>query len=234
MKAVILAAGKGTRMLPLTEKVPKVLIPVRGEPFLWYLLKNLKDAGIEEFGIVVGYKKEQIRKFVEKEKIRNVTFIEQKEQLGTGHAVFQAKEFAGNERFIVISGDNLYSVNDIKAIVQENRNIIAGLEVENPSAYGVLVVDGNKLIRIDEKPENPVSNLVNTGLYNFGPEIFEAIEKIGKSPMGEYELTDAMTLLAKEGKMLVKKLNDFWIDMGKLSDIPNVEAKIRELFGSQA
>ena len=233
MKAIILAAGKGTRMLPLTENIPKVLVPVAGRPFLWYLLKNLQKAGITEFGIIIGYKQDMIKDFIEHENIPNVTFIEQKEQLGTGHAVFQAKEFAGNDKFIVISGDNLYSVADIQQVAGEQENTIAGLEVGNPSEYGVLVADENKLIRIDEKSENPVSNLINTGLYLFGPEIFEAIEKTGKSSRGEYELTDAMTSLAQEGKMFVYKLNNYWMDLGKLSDIPIVEAKIKEIFGSQ-
>ncbi|MBD3263055.1 NTP transferase domain-containing protein [Candidatus Woesearchaeota archaeon] len=233
MKAIILAAGKGTRMLPLTEKVPKVLIKIAGRPYLWYVLRNLWGAGIKEFGIVVGYKQEKIREFIEKEKIPNVTFIEQKEQLGTGHALMQARRFAGNEKFLVINGDNLFSKNDIKQILNKSKNAIAGFDVKNPSVYGVLIADKDKLIEIEEKPENPPSNLVNTGLYFFESEIFEKLESLNKSERNEYELTDAITALAKESKMLVYKLNDYWIDLGKLEDIPKVEARIRELFGSK-
>ena len=100
MKAVILAAGKGTRMLPLTENIPKVLVPIADKPFLWYLLKNLQKAGITEFGLIVGYKRELIRDFIKHEKIEGITFIEQNKQLGTGHALMQAKEFAGNEKLL--------------------------------------------------------------------------------------------------------------------------------------
>ena len=234
MKAIILAAGKGTRMMPLTENFPKVLVPIAGKPFLWYLLKNLQEAGITEFGLIVGYKQEKIKEFIEEYGIENAIFIEQKEQLGTGHALMQAKEFAGNEKFLVVSGDNLYSTDDIKQIASRKANIIAGFEVNNPSAYGVLVAEGDKLVRIDEKPENPVSNLISTGLYLFYPEIFEEAEQINKSERGEYELTDAMTALAKKDRMFIYRLKDYWIDLGKISDIPKVESQIKQLFSSQA
>jgi len=232
MKAIILAAGKGTRMLPLTENIPKVLVPIAGKPFLWYLLKNLQKAGINEFGLIVGYKQEKIKEFIYEYGIENVSFIEQTEQLGTGHALMKAKEFAGNEKFLLVCGDNLHSTEDIKQIISQERNTIASFEVNNPSAYGVLVVEDGKLVRIDEKPENPVSNLIGTGLYLLYPEIFEEAEKINKSERGEYELTDAMTALAKKGKMFIYRLKGYRIDLGNLSDIPIVETKIKELFNS--
>ena len=166
MKVVILAAGKGTRMLPLTKKTPKVLIPIAGKPFIWYLIENLKQAGVDEFGLIVGYKKEKIISFV-KEIGLDAEIIEQKEQLGTGHALMQARDFVGYEKFLAINGDNLFSASDIKKILLMEPNVIAGFEVSNPSAYGVLIVDRKRLVRIDEKPKRPVSNLINTGLYLF-------------------------------------------------------------------
>lgn len=230
MRAIILAAGKGTRMLPLTKEIPKHIIPIAGKPFLWYVLENLKKAGITEFGIIVSYKQEQIKEFVRNFGFENVTLIEQKEPLGTGHALMQAREFAGNEKVLVVSGDNFYSADDIKQIMQKQTNMVAAYKAENPSAYGVLVADGEKLVQIDEKPENPVSNLVNTGLYLFEPAIFEELNLLSKSERGEYELVEAITNLAKQGKVFVHKLNDYWLDLGKLSDIPIVESKIKTLF----
>jgi len=233
MKVVILAAGKGTRMLPLTKKTPKVLIPIAGKPFIWYLIENLKQAGVDEFGLIVGYKKEKIISFV-KEIGLDAEIIEQKEQLGTGHALMQARDFVGYEKFLAINGDNLFSASDIKKILLMEPNVIAGFEVSNPSAYGVLIVDRKRLVRIDEKPKRPVSNLINTGLYLFGTEVFDELQKIKKSIRGEYELTDAITSLAKQNRMFVYKLKDYWIDLGKLDDIPRVEKKIRELLASPA
>ncbi len=229
MKAVILAAGKGIRMLPLTENIPKVLVPIAGKPFLWYLLKNLQKAGINEIGLVVRFKQEKVRKLVREMGIENATFIDQHEHLGTGHAVLQARQFVGNEKFLVINGDNLFSVGDIQQIASKPGNFLSGFEVDDASAYGALVIDEGKLVRIEEKSKTPSSNLVNTGLYLFGPEIFEKLSLLSKSERGEYELPDAMTALAKEGRMSVYKLKDYWIDLGKKEDVPIVEAQIKQL-----
>jgi len=223
MKAVILAAGKGVRMLPITETIPKVLIEINGKPFLYYILKSLQKAGFDEFGLIVGYRKEMVADFLKEYNFR-ATLIEQKEQLGTAHALKQAEEFVDGEDFIALGGDNIWSVNDLKKFnINDDLNYISGLKVENPEKYGVLVVKDDRLVRIYEKPKEFVGNLINTGLYKFTPEIFEAIEKIGLSPRGEYELTDAITLLAGQGKVKVIKVEDFWKDLGRLDDIPGVE-----------
>ncbi len=113
MKALVLAAGKGIRMLPHTNDKPKVLIEIDGKPFLYYILKNLENAGLKNIGIVVGYKKEKIKDFVKKYNF-NVSLIEQKKLFGTGKAVLDAKQWIGEDDFIVLMGDNLYSVEDIK------------------------------------------------------------------------------------------------------------------------
>jgi len=223
MKAVILAAGKGVRMLPITETIPKVLIEINGKPFLYYILKSLQRAGYDDFGLIVGYKKEMVADFLKGYNFK-AALIEQKEQLGTAHALKQAEEFVDGEDFIALGGDNIWSVNDLKKFnINDDLNYISGLKVENPEKYGVLVVKDDRLVRIYEKPKEFVGNLINTGLYKFTPEIFEAIEKIGLSPRGEYELTDAITLLAGQGKVKVIKVEDFWKDLGRLDDIPGVE-----------
>lgn len=228
MKAVIMAAGKGVRMLPITETIPKVLIEINGKPFLYYVLKSLQKAGYDEFGLIVGYKKDMVAKFLMKHGIE-AELIGQKEQLGTAHAIKQAKRFVGKENFIALGGDNIWSINDLARMnIKDNLNYIAGYKVNNPEKYGVLVVENDNLVRIHEKPKEFFGNFINTGLYKFTPEIFDAIGKIGLSQRGEYELTDAISLLAKEGKVKVIKIQDFWKDLGKLDDIPGVEKFMKE------
>lgn len=227
MKVVILAAGKGTRMLPLTENKPKVLVEVKGKPFLFYVLENLKQAGFTKIGIVVGYKKEQIVDFLKKINFQT-TLIEQKEQLGTGHALLQAKSFCGSDPFLVLGGDNLWSVRDLKLMNRKDEfNYLSGIEVQDPTKYGVLSAKTGFLQEIKEKPLHPQSDLVNTGLYKFTPEIWFALSKVGKSKRGEIELTDAVNFLAKEGKVKVVKVRDFWLDLGCPKDIKKIELFLR-------
>lgn len=224
-----MAAGKGTRMLPLTETIPKVLIEINGKPFLYYVIENLKKAGFDEFGIIAGYMKEKIEDFITTNNI-NATIIEQKEQLGTGHAVMQAKDFCKDENFIVLGGDNLFSVDDLKAINrQDNFCYVVGKVEDDPSKYGVFVVEGEKLVRIIEKPKQFVGNLINIGLYKFTPEIWQALDQIKLSPRGEYEITDAISILAAQEKVKAFRLKNYWIDLGSKEDISKVEEAIREL-----
>lgn len=230
MKVVILAAGKGTRMLPLTETIPKVLVKVNGKPFLSYVIQNLKKAGFTELGIVVGYKKEKIAEFLTKNNIK-ATLIEQKEQKGTGDALMQAKSFCGKENFISIGGDNLCSVTDFKAIaIDDNKIYVAGIHSEEPKKYGVLIADkNNNLIEIKEKPKKFVGDIINTALYKFTPKIFEALQQIKESERKEYELPDALTLLAKQGKVKVVEVKDYWLDLGCKEDIPKAEVFLKRL-----
>lgn len=227
MKAVILAAGKGVRMLPLTADRPKVMIELNGKPFFWYVLEVLKLAGIKEIAAVVGHQSELIKKFFG----GKIKYIEQKEQLGTGHAVLQAKDFVGKDDFILIMGDNLYSEGDIKELTKKKDKFcyVSAFESSHPWDYGVLGVEKDRLVNIEEKPSVPKSNLVNTGLYKLTPEIFEYLKKLKKSPVGEYYLTDALTELAKLGKVKVHKLKDYWIDMSYREQLPEIERKLREL-----
>jgi dTDP-glucose pyrophosphorylase len=219
LKVIILAAGKGVRMLPLTEHVPKVLVKVGEKEFLFYLIKSLEKAGYENFGLIVGYKMEKIKEFLKRENIK-AELIEQKEQKGTGDAVLQAKNFIGKENFIVLGGDNLWSVPDLQEINKEDEyNYISGIESKNPEKYGVLIEDNEFLKQIKEKPKEYVGNLINTGLYKFTPEIFDILSKIELSERGELELTDAINFLAKENKVKILKIKNFWKDLGRIEDI---------------
>lgn len=222
MKAIVLAAGKGTRMRPLTYETPKPLIPINERPFLLYLIDNLKAAGIDELCIVVGYMKECVEGFCEINNI-HATFVEQEELLGTGHAVSICRNFIKNESFVVVNGDNLYSKKDIASVKDCKTNCIAGISHDRPEKFGVLVQKDGFLLEIKEKPADFFGNTINTGIYKFTPEIFDALKEIKKSASGEYYLTDAVSLLAKKKKVRVHMLKDYWLDLGCYDDIAKVE-----------
>jgi NDP-sugar pyrophosphorylase family protein len=223
-KVVVAAAGRGTRMLSLTKKIPKHLIKIKTKPFLAYLLDNLLKAGYKDLIVVVGYKGEKIGEFL-KEYEYKATVVDQfkilpKREYGTACPLKCVKGLIGKEDFLMVCGDNLYSIKDLKAFnIEDEYNYIAGFHHENPGKYGVLISDNDFLKEIVEKPKKNIGNLINTGLYKFTPEVFKKLSKIPLSPRGEYELTDLITLLAKEKKVKVKKIQDYWLDFGNPSDI---------------
>lgn len=225
-KVVIAAAGQGTRMLHLTRNKSKHLIRVRKKPFLGYLLDNLLRAGYKELILVVGYKEELMERFLKKYGYK-ATVVNQFEILGGKEKIYGTacplmctKNIIGREPFLYVCGDNLYSVKDLKAMKKGGKyNYIGGFYHKNPERYGVLITDNGFLKEIVEKPKKYISNLINTGMYQFRPEVFEKLSKIKKSPRGEYEITDVITLLAREKKVKVKKIKDYWLDFGNPSDI---------------
>ena len=223
MKAVILAAGKGARLLPITETIPKVLVEVNGRPFLWYVLKQMNSIGIHDICLVIGYKGEMVRQFLRDNHFR-AECVEQKELKGTGDAVRCVKEFVGDSSFIVYYGDNLFSGRDLQRFVQDDHlTYIGGVEVSQPERYGVLLLEKEYLREIKEKPVEFFGNVVNAGLYKCTPDVFPIIEQLKLSPRGEIEFTDAITALATERKVKVLKLDDYWLDLGKKEDIGRIE-----------
>jgi bifunctional UDP-N-acetylglucosamine pyrophosphorylase/glucosamine-1-phosphate N-acetyltransferase len=213
MQAVILAAGKGTRMGPLTENKPKVMIPVGNKPFLEILIGNLKDAGIKDIILVTNYKKEAIENHFND----SVKYVVQKEPLGTAHALKEVENLI-KDKFLVIMGDNLISKEDVRNLVKM-ENVVSIVESENPSSYGVVETNNGKVRDIIEKPSNPKTNFINSGVYVFDRDIFKAIKNTKKSKRNEYELTDSIKLLIKEGREFkIHKLKE-WLDLGNPSDI---------------
>jgi len=227
MKAVVLAAGKGTRLMPLTENKPKVLIEINGKPFLWYVLNLFKKLGIKEIALIVGYKKEKIQEFVAKYGFA-VTLVEQKEQKGTGHATLQAKEFVGDENFIVYHGDGLWSEKDLQRfMVEDEFTYMAGKHVEDWQRYGILLEEKGFLKEKVEKPQKFIGDLAWVGFFKTTPEIFVELEKVKLSPRGEIEVTDAINALAKKKKVKIISLQDYWLDLGAPEDIPKIEKFIK-------
>jgi len=186
MQAVILAAGKGTRMLPLTETRPKPMLKVANKPILEHNLEQLTDL-VDEVILVVGYKKEIIENYFGTNfNGLKIKYVEQKELLGTGNALERAKNELEDD-FIVLSGDDLYFREDIKKVLKKEPCILIK-EVENPEDFGVVEIENNEVVDLEEKPKNARSNLVNSGLYHLNKEIFSHSLKL--SERGEYELTD--------------------------------------------
>ena len=236
-KVVVSAAGQGTRMLQLSENKSKHLIEVQKKPFLAYLLNNILEAGYEEIILVVGFREDLIRQFLKDHKFKGVKVVNQFEVLGpkekeygTACPIKCVKDLIGAENFISLCGDNFYTAEDLKLMnINDNYNYVAGVANDHPEKFGVLIEDGDDFLdRIVEKPKEFVGNLINTSLYKFTPEIFEKVFRIEKSPRGEYEITDAISLLAKEKKVKVKKMNDFWMDFGRPEDVEKLSKFLKD------
>ncbi|HLC59554.1 MAG TPA: sugar phosphate nucleotidyltransferase [archaeon] len=222
MKAVILAAGAGTKVMPLTENIPKVLISVGNKPLLSKSISVLRESGIDEIGIVVGYKKEKIKEFIHRENLKNITLIEQPKISGTANAVQVSKDFVGKDNFLVIMGDNLYSPNDLKDILSYNKNCIGAIKMDVGGNYGKVLHDDWKLKEIAENTSKTDSNLINVGAYLFTPKIFSAIEKTTRHK-NEFNITDSINILSKEEEVRVHKMKDYWFDIGTIEDIIKAE-----------
>ena len=242
-KVVIAAAGQGTRMLKLSENKSKHLIHVQNRPFLAYLMDNLVSAGYSDIILVVGFHKDLMEDFKNNflkskngsDKIK-IQIIDQHEILGpkekeygTACPVKCAKDIVGKEDFIYVYGDNLFSVEDLKSMnIGDEFCYTAGLKQDHPEKYGVLIEDGDDFLdKIIEKPKEFVGDLINAGLYKFTQEVFEKISEISKSPRGEYEITDAISLLAKERRVKIKKIKDYWHDFGNPADIEKLDNFIK-------
>ncbi len=199
MQSVILAAGSSTRTFPLTLTRPKPLLKAANKTILEYNLEALKEVS-GEIIIVVGYKKEMMEKFVKENcKNLNIKLIEQKEQLGTGHAVSILEKHI-NGRFLLLMGDNIYSKQDIKEVSKHKYSILAK-KVKNPEIFGVIIEKNGLVKNIMEKPKNPPSDLASCALYSLDKKIFELLKKLKKSERNEYEITDAIRHLANRGSV---------------------------------
>lgn len=224
MKAIVLAAGQGTRMGPLTQNRPKVMLPVANKPLLSHVILSACDAGIKEFVLVVGYHAEVVKEYFDDGSKMNVSieYALQREQLGTADAVRAAQGLV-EDRFLMLNGDIIVSPQHIKNLVkQESEVIIAARRVENPSEFGVLEVRDSKVLRIIEKPRKPSTNLANAGIYVLSPSIFDAIRKTKLSFRNEYEITDSLQLLIDEGTDVgYMTLSENWLDIGRPWDLLN-------------
>ncbi|GBF36467.1 bifunctional sugar-1-phosphate nucleotidylyltransferase/acetyltransferase [Methanofervidicoccus abyssi] len=214
MDAVILCAGKGTRLLPLTENRPKPMLPVGGKPILEYIIEKVENL-VDNIYLVVKYKKDVIIDYFRDHP--KVKFVEQGDIDGTGYALLSARNFLGDE-FLVINGDIVFEDRLKEILLHENA--MGLVEVENPKEFGVVVLDReSNIVEIEEKPENPKSNLINGGIYKFQSDILDILEDLEPSERGEVELTDAIKELIRERKIKGIKLKGYWNDIGRPWDL---------------
>ena len=214
MKAVILAAGEGNRMRPLTYTRPKVMLPIANRPILEHLVIEMKKAGIKQFTFVVGYHGETIRQHFGDGARWGVSidYVPQRKQLGTAHAVKMVEGFVKG-KFLLANGDVLLKVDDIKKILAKDNIALSLIEVEDTRDLGVVELAGDKVKAIHEKVDKPPSKLVNAGVYLLTPDIFPAIARTEKSPRGEYELTDSLQILLGDGRPVSGVKIDHWLNL---------------------
>lgn len=218
MKAVLLAAGDGTRLWPITETRPKPLIPILCKPIIEWHINALLDIDIEEIIIVVNYMKDQIIKYVsEKYSDRRIRFIDQVYSRGTGDAVIKASWDLGFGEDILVLYSDIFVDNwgILKNIMQEESSVIVGTVVDDPGNYGTIYTDGVYLNRIIEKPEKPESNIINAGIYKLNTSDILENRDIPLSPRGELELTDIVNKIASKKKVKTYIYRDKWIDVGR-------------------
>ena len=214
MKAVVLAAGEGSRMRPLTYTRPKVMLPIANKPILEHLLIEMRKAGIREFIFVVGYHDEQIRRYFGSGDQWGVSidYCTQRKQLGTADAIKMVERLV-DEHFLVVNGDIVIDGRDIKNLADRNGCTMSVIEVEDTHGLGLVELVGDKVVRIYEKIAKAPSHVANAALYLFSSEIFAAVSQTSQSARGEYEITDSLQLMIDQGRCISYQKIDGWLDV---------------------
>jgi UDP-N-acetylglucosamine diphosphorylase/glucosamine-1-phosphate N-acetyltransferase len=240
LRAVVLAAGQGVRLWPLTENRPKPMIPIAGRPIISYVTESLRKNGVTDILVVVGYKKEVVQNYLEYGKRFNlhIEYVVQPKVAGTADAVKLAEDYVGNEPFIAVYGDQLISPKSVENVLSTHQaslhDIVMGVvPVNRPEHYGAVWVEGSNVKRIVEKPHagDNAEGLVNAGLYVLNHEIFSAARKTRKSKRGEFELTDSLQSLVAQGVQIKAALLDAesWIDIGRPWNVLEANERILKL-----
>ena len=227
LKGLILSGGAGTRLRPITHTSAKQLVPVANKPVLFYGIEALVEAGITEIGIIVAPETgDEIRAAAGDGSAfgASISYIEQEAPLGLAHALLTAEDYLGQAPFVMYLGDNLLRdglVDLVEAFrASEPEALILLTQVKDPESYGVAELDGERVVRLVEKPKDPPSDLALVGVYMFGPEIFAAAKSIEPSARGELEITDAIDALIDGGKRVEPHIvRGWWKDTGRLEDM---------------
>jgi glucose-1-phosphate thymidylyltransferase len=235
LKGLILSGGEGTRLRPITHTSAKQLVPVANKPILFYGIESLQKAGIHEIGIIVGDTEEEIREAVGDGSNWGVkvTYIHQEAPLGLAHAVLTAADFLGDSAFVMYLGDNLIK-EGIAAFVDEFRNnepdaMILLAHVSEPQRFGVARLEGNRVVELVEKPEQPQTDLALVGAYMFKPCIMQAAKSIKPSWRDELEITDAIQhLIDNEFQVEAHIISGWWKDTGHLEDLLEANRMVLE------
>ena len=237
MKGLILSGGKGTRLRPLTYTSAKQLVPIANKPVLFYGIEAIADAGIRDIGIVVGDTQAEIRAAVgdgSRWGVR-VTYIEQDAPRGLAHAVKISESFIGHDPFVMYLGDNLLNKGITRFVQEFTREAPAAqillARVPDPQMFGVAELRDGKVVRLVEKPKDPIGDHALVGVYMFGPEVFASVNRIQPSVRNELEITDAIQDLIDRGLTVRPQIVEgWWKDTGKLEDMLEANRLILETF----
>jgi glucose-1-phosphate thymidylyltransferase len=226
VKALVLAGGEGTRLRPITHTSAKQLIPVANKPILFYGLEALRDAGIRDVGIVVGSTADEVRAACGDGSAwdLDITYIPQDAPRGLAHAVLIARDYLGDDDFVMYLGDNLL-LEGLTGFVREferhrpNAQIFLA-RVREPERFGVAVLEGDRVVRLVEKPKERISDLALVGVYLFDATVHDAVASIEPSWRGELEITDSIQAMVDGGRTVRAELvGGWWKDTGKLEDM---------------
>lgn len=227
MKGVVLAGGLGSRMYPLTKVTNKHLLPIYNKPMIYYPIRTLVDAGIDEILIVTGGNSagDFLRLLGNGKEfgLRHINYTYQEGEGGIAAALSLAEYFADNDKIVVILGDNIIEGNIRGAVAafqaQEDGARILLKEVSDPQRFGVPVFEGEKIVRIDEKPLAPASNYAVIGIYMYDHRVFDFIKTLKPSERGELEITDVNNFYIREGKIGWDVLEGWWTDAGTFDSL---------------
>lgn len=235
LKAIILSAGEGSRMRPLTLTKPKTMLPVAGKPIIQYNIESLRDNGITDILLIVRYKEEIVRNYFGdgSDFGVNISYKTQKDFLGTANAISYGEDFI-DDSIIVLNGDIILDDEIIHEIIKKYNylspdTLMLLTEVEDPSAFGVVEIENGNIKNIVEKPkrEEAPSNLVNAGIYIFNKDIFDKIRETEISERGEYEITDSVSLQIEDNKTVIgHKTSKDWIDVGRPWELIEVNEEL--------
>ncbi|MFC6952948.1 sugar phosphate nucleotidyltransferase [Halorubellus litoreus] len=237
MKAVVLAAGEGRRLKPLTNRRPKPMLPIAGKPLLEYVLESVADAGIDEVVLVVGYARDRIQTHFEDGDDWDIDleYVVQEKQLGTAHAIAQA-EGAVDDAFVVLNGDRIIEPSAVTSVrdrlERDGGPVMTVTRSVDPGAYGVVDLDGDRVVDIEEKPREAASELINAGVYGFERSIFDAIRETPAGETGERGITDTLAGFVDDGGVPAVRYGGLWEDVSHLWDVTRVTGHVLDRDGS--
>ncbi|MBM3308167.1 MAG: NTP transferase domain-containing protein [Candidatus Eisenbacteria bacterium] len=236
MKAIVLAAGKGTRMGEITDAIPKPMVEIGGRPMLWHLLKALLGAGVDETAIVVGHRGDRVRAYFGDgaDVGVRISYFVQEVQDGTGRAAEPARAFAGDTPFFLTYGDIVTEPAVYPAMTEDFSRtrtdlLMAVRSVDDPSRWGAVTLDGDRITRIIEKPPPGAlgTSWVNAGIFIAAPALFSYTARLELSPRGEYELTDAVRMMIEDGRSVrAFRMESYWRDVGTPEDLAAADNEV--------